>query len=201
MTINSVPKSAAAVRRPLKNLWRQAWDGKYEARGDPGEADCLIAFSFGVVKGEGDAKPRPGAANEDLARLAHEDFPHLPKILQIEVADAYHEAHCPEAKVWIAQNEEEGDPYAHLTTHDVAEHALDVMSGHGWKTAVLLAHAHHVPRVEAVCGRLGLTTVVPPGLERVRFCPDSTQPWTQSEKAWRRREPLVLLYFRLRGWI
>jgi hypothetical protein len=190
---------APPTTRRLGRLLCQAWSGRYEPHDDPVRADCLVAFSFGVVKDKTTPRPRPGRANEQLARLAFEQFPALPKILQIEVADAYRLLD-PLGRVAVCQAVG-ADPYGRLTTLEVAEQAARFMVQNGWTTPLLLAHPYHLPRVEVVWARLGLPSVVPPGLERVDFVPDSSQWWTRSRTAWRLKEPLVLLLFRLRGWL
>ena len=89
----------------------------------------------------------------------------------------------------------------YLDTREVADQARLLMAGQGWRVAVLLAQAHHVPRAGRVCARLGIGVVVPAGLERVPFCPNSSQPWTRGAAAWYRRERLVLLHHAWRGWL
>ena len=86
-----------------------------------------------------------------------------------------------------------------LRNHGLEAAAL--LHKHGWRTAVLLAHACHVPRATAVWEKLGLAAVVPPGLERVRFCRGSRQLWTRNRVLWFLREVPTLGYYRTRGWI
>jgi uncharacterized SAM-binding protein YcdF (DUF218 family) len=75
------------------------------------------------------------------------------------------------------------------------------MRQNGWTTAVVVAHAHHVPRADAACRALGIDTVVPEGLHRVPFCPDSLQWWTRGRDRWRIREVPATLWYALRGWL
>jgi hypothetical protein len=58
-----------------------------------------------------------------------------------------------------------------------------------------------MPRVHAVCRKLGISAVVLPGLEEIRFCADSVQRWTRSRLAWLPREVATILYYRGKGWI
>jgi hypothetical protein len=76
-----------------------------------------------------------------------------------------------------------------------------VLHERGWRPAVVLAHACHVPRATAVCKKLGIAPVVPPGLEGVRFCRGSRQPRTRNRVLWFLREVTTLGYCRCRGWI
>src|SRR5262249_42647534 len=159
----------------IGTLCRQAWSGAYTVKGNRTEAQCLVAFSFGHLA-DGLAI-LPGPSNEDLARFAAEHFADLPKILQREVADAYL-ALAPEGSVFrIHENRQPGK---YLDTREAAEQAAAILHEHGWRAAVLLAHACHLPRVTAVWEKLGLAAVVPPGLEQVRFCRGSRQPWTRN---------------------
>jgi hypothetical protein len=180
----------AAIPRILQ-LFAQAWSGAYQVEGEVSAADCLIAFSFGGVRQFGD-QVRPGCSNTDLAYWARENFGHLPKVLQGEIADAYGTA--PRNQLWRIDGHRQ--PGKYLDTYEVALQAQQIMRQQGWETAVILAHAHHLPRAAAVCRKLGLRTVLPPGLERVPFCPDSFQKWTRNRLLWFRREVGAIFYYR-----
>ena len=178
------------------SLCRQTWSGHYTVIGNLNEAQCVLGFSFGAVGQEPEV--RPGLSNEDLASYALEHFVHLPKILQREVADAYL---CLAPGSQVERINYHRQPTRYLDTREVAEQAWGIMEHHGWRTAALLAHGHHMPRVHAVCQRVGISTVALPGLEKIRFCPDSAQRWTRSRQAWFRREVLTIFYYRWQGWI
>jgi hypothetical protein len=180
----------------LWTLYRQALSGAYTIQGNCAEAQCVVAFSFGLLA-HGPVI-QPGPSNEDLARFALEHFAGLPKILQREVADAYL-ALAPGSSVFRIDTHRQ--PGKYLDTREAADQACGILRTHGWRTAVLLAHAHHVPRAAAVCERLGIAVVVPPGLERVRFCRGSRQPWTRNRGMWFLREVPTLAYYRCKGWI
>jgi hypothetical protein len=174
----------------------QAWSGRYTPRGDPRQADCILGFAFGRLGGE--SKVRPGLSNEQLATIARKHFPCLPAILQWEVADAYPPGGPGPLILRIDQHRQPG---RYLDTRELAEQARFLMAQRGWKRAVLLAQGHHVPRALRVCRRLGIDTVLPEGLERIAFCPGSSQPWTRSAGAWYRRECLALLHHAWKGWL
>jgi hypothetical protein len=180
----------------LRKLCRQAREGRYAPHEDGRAADCVLGFAFGRLGAEPNV--RPGASNERLAAFAREHFPDLAAILQQEVADA-HQLLAPVPPVLRIDRHRQAGRY--LDTREVADQARILMGQHGWRVAVLLAHAHHVPRAVQVCTRLGMRTIVPPGLECIPFCADSAQPWTRSARAWYRRERLVLLYHAWKGWL
>jgi hypothetical protein len=177
-------------------LYRQALSGKYTPSGRAEDADCVLGFSFGGIA-DGNAW-RPGDSNEDLARFARDHFAGLPKILQSEIAESYL-ALCPGSAV--LQISRHRRPGLYLDTREVAEQALDLMRQHDWRTAAVLAQGYHVPRAAAVCERLGISAVVPPGLEQIRFCLRSAQKWTRGPGAWIRRELLAILFYRWKGWV
>jgi hypothetical protein len=78
----------------------------------------------------------------------------------------------------------------------VAAQARDIVQRHGWRTPVILAHGHHLPRAVVVCQKLGLQTVAPPGLGLVSFCPDASQWWTRGRFRWFAREAPAMVYYR-----
>jgi hypothetical protein len=177
-------------------LARQSWTGRYTPTGDIAEAQCAIGFSFGAVQ-DGQTL-RPGVSNEELAQFARAHLAHLPLILQAEIADAYGE---PQPGVLLHRIEKHRQAGAYLDTRELACQAWEVMQAHGWQTVVVLAHGHHVPRVAAVCRKLGMSVILLPGLESVGFCPDSVQPWTRGWRAWCPREAGAIVYYRWKGWL
>jgi hypothetical protein len=189
---------------PLRRLWQFVWSGEYRvlcrqvrygrsaAPNSEGSADCVLAFAFGHLDGS------PGVSNVELACFARERFPHLPAILQEEVAEVY-EALAPGHRMFRIDRHREAGKY--LDTREVADQARLLMARQGWQVAVLVAQAHHVPRAFRVCTRLGIRAVVPAGLECVPLCPASSQSWTRSAAAWYRRERLVLLHHAWKGWL
>lgn len=175
-------------------LLRQARSGAYTVHGDVGGADCAIGFAFGAIQEQGVVCP--GFTNEALARFAVERLGRLPLILQWEIADALPPSAAAAHR--IAQHRQAG---RYLDTREVAEQGAAIMQANGWGRAVLLAHGHHLPRVDAVCRKLGIETVAPAGLESIPFCPQSVQPWTRGARAWFRREvPAIGLYW-WKGWL
>jgi hypothetical protein len=186
----------AGPASPLPGLLRQAFSGRYVCRGEVAEADCAIGFAFGAVL-DGPAV-RPGASNVALARFAREHLAHLPLILQGEIADAYGQ---PPAGRWLFRIDRHRRPGKYLDTYEVAVQSQEIMGRYGWRKAVLLAQGHHMPRAAQVCRRLGLYAIVPPGLDRVPFCPGSCQWWTRGRWGWFVREGCAMFYYRRRQWM
>lgn len=183
---------------PLGPL-RRAWTGDYQQSGELSQADCVIGFSFGY-RGKG-KRIEPGLSNEDLAAVAARHYDHLPKILQWEIADAYlKQVKKPtQPIIKITKHRRKGK---YLDTQEVAMQAKEAMRQRGYKTAVLLANAYHLPRVQAVCTQLGISWVTTDDLRgAVEFDLRSSQKWTRSRDAWRGYEPLAMMFYRMRGWL
>jgi uncharacterized SAM-binding protein YcdF (DUF218 family) len=184
---------------PDLDLMTQAFTGHYHAHGEVSEADCVIGLSFGYRGKPGHATP--GLSNQDLANFAIKHFPDLPKILQFEIADAYEEAEGAGAKdiMRVSQHRLKGK---YLDTREVAAQAQLLMKQHGYKRAALLAHPNHMPRVDAVCAKLGIQTIVVEGLKgAIEFDPQSTQKWTRELDQWRGYEPQAIEFYQLKGWL
>lgn len=194
-----------------------AWTGHYEPHGKIEQADCVIGFSFGYrgkasVDGglskqdskNGIAKERkvqPGLSNQDLANVAIKSYTKLPKILQFEIADAYMEADGPQQPA-IIRIEKHRKRHTYLDTVEVAEQAKIIMEENGWKNAVLLAHPNHMPRADAVCKNLGISTIVTRDeVGTVEFDPLSSQKWTRNIDKWRGYEPLAICFYKLKGYL
>jgi hypothetical protein len=159
----------------------QALSGDYTVHGDTATADCVIAAAFGYQEQAGQV--RPGLSNQAMAGFIAEHYPQLPKILQQEVADAYDDSGSGGEVVGIGQATKPGQ---RLDTPDLIIQARQTMGAHGWRRAVIVAHPNHVPWVDFLAGRAGITTVVPAGLQVIPFDSKSAQYWTRSLAAWQR---------------
>jgi uncharacterized SAM-binding protein YcdF (DUF218 family) len=183
---------------PLEVI-EQAWTGEYQTKGSLKHADCVLGFSFGY-RGKGKSVT-PGLSNQDLANVCSKQFAGLPKILQFEIADAYEQAggEGAEKVLRISKHRRKGQ---YLDTREVAEQGQRLMAKQGWKTAVLLAHPYHMPRIQMVCTHLGINWVATDDLRgAVEFDPQSTQKWTRSVDQWRGYEPLAITFYRMKGWL
>ncbi len=151
----------------------RALSGDYQRHGDPADADCVVAAAFGYRQ-----DGTPGRSNEQLASFIATRFPALPKILQFEIADALGD---PKAIRISAPAEA-----ARLDTPDLIAQAKTVMDQHGWRTAIVVAHPHHVPWVDFLSQQAGIETITPDGLQVVGFEPESAQYWTRNKEAWQK---------------
>lgn len=179
-------------------LLLQAWSGAYAVHGNVEQADCVVGFAFGrVLQGRAIL---PGNSNQELAAFAHDHCPGLPGILQYEIAAAYKRLdHAPgEAMHVVAAHRQPG---RYLDTRELGDQAWQIMQARGWRTAVVLAQGHHMPRAIAVCRRLGMNTVAMPGLEQIGFCHGSAQLWTRNRTLWFAREVGAILHYRRLGWL
>jgi hypothetical protein len=176
----------------IEKLTEQAITGEYESHGDISEGECIIGFSFGQRVENGQIKP--GLSNEDLAEFIKNLKTDKPLILQFEIADALGDTELPLFR--ITEHREKGK---YLETSEVAEQTLEIMKAHQWKTAVLIAHPFHMPRVDAVSKKLGISTIVPSGLDIVRFDPKSAQEKTRNKDEWAKLEPVQIFKYVKQG--
>lgn len=145
-------------------LWRvihQAMTGRYTATGSIAAADCAIAFAFGINRL--DPAVAPGQSNRDLASFVVENCSQLPIIAQQEVAEMLQPTRQSSELIVISRHRASADKY--LDTREVAEQAYALMGTRGWSSAVIVAHPFHIARATAVCGRLGIQTISPAGLD------------------------------------
>lgn len=178
----------------LEQLKEAASNGSYLTHGKVTEADCVIGFSFGYHKLK--AKILPGFSNQDLGKFVAKNLAKLPKILQFEIADSLA---VGSATVHRIEHHRQAGQY--LDSLEVAKQAQAIMNANSWAIAVLVAHPYHVPRCDSICAKLGIKTIVPKGLETIRFDPESAQEWTRSHVAWKEREIGVIDYFAAKSWI
>jgi uncharacterized SAM-binding protein YcdF (DUF218 family) len=148
----------------------------------------------------GGADVLPGISNQALSAFAYRNCSHLPKILQSEIAAAYaRDFPRDSAPTQIVTEHRRKGRY--LDTRETAEQAWLMMQAHNWRTALVLAHGHHMPRAVAVCQKLGMSTAALPGLEHIPFCPGSEQFWTRNCWLWFPREVGAILHYWRLGWL
>lgn len=177
----------------------EAWTGHYQTQGSIADADCVIGLSFGY-RGK-HLQIQPGLSNQDIAAAVLNNYPHLPKIFQFEIADAYTELGARDARsvMRISKHRVKGK---YLDTREVILQAQLIMKKQGYKTAALVAHPAHMPRVEAACTAAGIAWVADDAVRnQVEFDSQSTQKWTRDWDHWRGYEPLALMLYRLKGWV
>lgn len=177
----------------LAILREQAKLNTYTVHGNVDDADCVIGFSFGYLGV--DAYEQPGKSNRQLAAFIEEHLSALPLIVQFEINDALKAA--PATHV-ISKSRQEGE---YLNSREIAEQAFILMQKHGWHNAVIVTHPAMEARNDALCSKLGMITITPPGLESIEYDPDSAQPWTRDKESWWKREQGVIQICLDNDWI
>jgi uncharacterized SAM-binding protein YcdF (DUF218 family) len=193
----SIPYSlAVAAQRAGRTaaMVGRALTGRYVVHGGTRDADCVVAFSFGQRRAY-DGQVDPGEVNLYLANEVTRLGGQRPVIAQFEIDDALRRQGGREADVRVASGNR-----AFLDTREVAADAATAMSQNGWRCALVIAQAHHVPRADSTLRAAGVETVTPDGL-RSAWDRRSRQPWTRGPVAWALREPAAIMYYLLRGWL
>lgn len=164
--------------------------GEYNPRRDLEDADCVIGQSFGA------SDDGPGKVNIALARYIVDNLdPDLPKILQIEIAEAMPDINEVD---FIIEGEPSSAIGSELDSWQVLNATSEYMKEEGLNNPILVAQAYHVGRVSMQAATMGMDVIVPEGLPR-QFDPDSNQFWTRSRSAWVARELPGLAILKLTG--
>lgn len=163
---------------------------------DESVLDCVIALSYGYRRVQGSSEP--GLANDDLARIVHDRYRLLPKVLQVEVAEAHRSFN--RERVLRIERHRQG---AYLDTHEVLAQAKIFCDERGWLRPALVAHPIHLGRVAAVARHLGFEVneaqIADVRSSAVRFDPRSEQSWTRSNRQAAFHEHLANVVYRIRG--
>jgi len=177
----------------VKDVIRHGKANTYIAHGNDEAADCVLGFSFGYIDGE--SGPLPGKSNEQLARFIERRFPTTPLILQFEIVDAL-KIRTPDMIIRESRNKGE-----YLNSYEIALQALDFMKQKGWNKIAVVTHPAMEARNDAMCAKLGMTTIAPTGLEAIEYDPDSAQSWTRNPKSWWQREEKIIEIGAQNNWI
>ncbi len=177
----------------LEKLENHARENAYLVHGDISRADCAIGFSFGYLDSEQGILP--GKSNEQLAAFIEKNLSNTPLILQFEINDALKSA---KANLVIKESRVKGE---YLNSKEIGEQALIFMKKNGWCKAVIVTHPAMEARNDAICSKLGIETITPPGLEAIEYDPNSAQPWTRDRNSWWQREQLVIKKCYEENWI
>lgn len=166
-------------------------NGKYTARGNPLEADCVIGQSFGA------REQGPGYVNELLAEFVVKNCANdLPLLVQTEIAQALPTEVNPVLVVEGVPSTKSG---GELDSWAVLEQCHEYMQAHNLQRPLLVAQAFHVGRVAVQARKQGINgVIVPQGLPR-EFDPESLQKWTTSQAEWAKRELPGLVYLAFTG--
>ena len=164
----------------------QARSGLYVPHAAPNgmEVGTISAFSFGT------RPDTPGPINEQLAVFALEQAEDraVRIIAQSQVAEAIVAMGAANYLLHTSQPETPRENKYFSTAHmmkRVQEY------GEPGTATLLVAQAHHAPRVSYMAAQAGIATELPLGLPD-DFDPHSGQMATRSKEAWRNRERLVM---------
>lgn len=141
-------------------------------------SDCVAGHSFGTTQG-------PGSIQDRLARFIGENARGRDTL-----ADRHLALSCIELGVqvdYIVGGESSNAVGGGVGTRGVLHELQQFMEDRGHKTALMVAQSHHVGRVVKQAARLGIRSVIPPGLPD-QFDADSAQYWTRSRVNWVPRE-------------
>ncbi len=167
---------------------------KLSGKQDFNAADCVIGLSFGYQLDQS-GSIQPGLVNARLAAYIAGKFGDKHCILQHEIADALEKSHSSTPALTIRSRSHE-----YLDTRQVLLQAKDYMSEHNLQVAIIVAQSRHIPRIKALCKRLGISAVFPPDLPNA-WDSRSAQWWIRASGFWNLREPAVMLHHKLMRWI
>lgn len=180
------------------SIIKAAWTGVYEPHGNIEDASYAVGQAYGrrTVNGEIVLDP----TNTQLAGFIVERSLEIPLFLQIEIAKGYTELTGEQPDLTI-----EDIIYTrwsnYLQCWEVGKQGLVAGQerGLGAENVLAIAHAKVVERFATQLWLLGARNViVPPGLTNDHD-PQSTQDWTTSTEAWRKREMPGLAVLALAG--
>lgn len=151
------------------------------------KADCIVMDAFGI-----------GHSNQQMMAHALRALPDsLPMFLPWELSEEFQvQVERPDRQI-----ESYGLPGSKHNALEVMSWASKRMAAAGLKRPIIVAHSYEIARCGAVMERLGYDPIIPPGLETIPFDRHSLQLRTRSRWAWRLREPLVVMYFMVKGWL
>lgn len=146
----------------------------YETLGNPSEADCVIALSFGTSVGV-------NSVNAQLADMMIELSDGRPMIADRPVVDAlpfgdYNMLHVVKGPVTNIKGEG-------VDTWRILNEARYHMIENYLHQPLMIAQASHIGRVVRQAAKLGIESIVPEGLP-TDFDWASKQIWTKSQYLW-----------------
>jgi hypothetical protein len=178
-------------------LIARAVSGRYRISENTDKANCVVALTFGYRFTRTGVR-ESGPCNEYLASLALALSNGRPIIAQAEIAQAIRSLRPSAGADHVIGSAQ--DLVQYLDTHEFAVRVQSIMDDHGWKTAELIAHPHHLPRVQAVFASRGIEATTSADVRSV-WDRKSTQPWTRSPLRWAIRELFAIWLYEQRGWL
>lgn len=137
----------------------------------------------------------PGRSNDALAAYVLHSGISLPILAQQEIDLSLRSTGHRGANYVIESDPSDG---AYLDTYGFLLWAQEVLNEKGYKAPLLIAHPHHLPRVQAVAAKLGIAAITRGGLRSV-WDKNSAQPWTRGPARWIMRELGAIGLYARRG--
>ena len=170
------------------SLYRAAVYGEYQYHGRMADVDVVVGLAFGT-------STHPESVNWHLAEtaLARGHSCDAPVILEGTLEQARTTNSPPALVIDGTLTNSAG---VGMGADGVLKEAKEFMDERGMRTALLIAQAFHIGRVEAQAQSRGMETVLPFGLPRA-FDPESEQWWTTKQSLWIPRELIGLGFIKL----
>lgn len=192
--------------REVATTIRQAYNGELPPASSVTElqaVDAVVGFAFGAKFNAAGELSGPGGANEALAQYISANFPDKKLFLQEEIAMAMAQVN-PGLAAQVHVLPPLKRPGHTYNTAEIAQQAIHAGLG-GYAAVAVVAFGPHLLRaskvLEKACRECGTQVVIPDMQGVGDFDAQSSQPWTRSEKAWRKREVPTMLYFAFRNYI
>jgi uncharacterized SAM-binding protein YcdF (DUF218 family) len=137
-----------SVRRrtaDVSALTIRAVAGRYRVGENIDTVQCVVALAFGYRLARAGVR-EPGPCNEYLAALALATSNGRPIIAQAEIDQAIRSLRLNIGADHVIESTLDSGRY--LDTRECAVRVHSIMSDLGWKTAILIAHPHHLPRAQ-----------------------------------------------------
>ena len=164
------------------SIWAKgSFSGRYEPRGEPGEADSIALIEFAVPQSPESIGAIHKTEVEVLRALfrARSELSGAP-IFANRFSAAYMATTIPELPVQIFQVAASSS-FAAENTGTWGE--LQQVYEAGYRHPLLIGQAFHIGRVAMQAEKMGLDPIVPPGLPR-EFDAHSSQPFTRHWLTW-----------------
>lgn len=171
--------------------------GAYKYTGTCVHYDVIVVLAFGYVEEHGNGgRVIPGASNIYLAEFVASRQLSRPVIAQHELIEPLRRLAGVDPTFVISEATTGG----YLDTYDFMAQASVILAKNKLKRPLVLAHPHHLPRVQAVANKLGIDATYEGGLQAV-WEKHSAQRWTRGPLRWFIREVIAISVYRRRGYI
>jgi hypothetical protein len=157
------------------------------------DAEAILAFPFGIIRGENHNYLSPGVTNLALADYISNDAVLRNKaiVLSEELRDVLDGN--TDGEIMFLSNFKENNT-EETSSYDYALKAKRIFVDRGIGKVAIVAFSHHLPRAVASSEKVGIKTIVPDMRGIGNFDPESSQFWTRNAVNWALRESLVIPY-------